>query len=290
LAGSVLDLTGCTYTAGATVNKALTIKGATVRPPAGTAGLVVSANDVTLDGLNITGPQATTYHEGEFGITVAATASAPVRRLTVRNCEISSFGKAGIWLRFVDNVTVANNNVHDIVYAGIMLISVVGGSVTGNTVARLGMNGSGVGAPAENDAYNISVEDQGAPRSSDVVVEANVVEDNPYWHGLDTHGGLRITFRNNVVRRCSRGLFVTASSASGPKATDIVVAGNNFLSPDPVTFNLVPITLAAVYGATFTGNTITGWGGASPTSAQPWYDYLNQSTGLVNGGGNTVAP
>jgi len=288
-AGSVLDLTGCTYAAGATVTKPLTIVGATIRPAAGTAGLVVKASDVTLDGLHLIGPQATTYRDGEFGITVMATASAPARRLTIRNSEIASFGKAGMWLRYVSDLVVEHNDVHDIVYAGIMVISGTGGRISENTVARIGMNKSGVPGGAENNAYNISIEDQGAPRSSDIRVEGNLVEDNPYWHGLDTHGGLRIAFVNNTIRRCSRAVFLTSSGASGAHATDITVAGNSILSPAPVTFNLVPITLYAADGVTFTGNIISGWGSASPTSAKPYYDYGGLSTGLV-ASGNTVTP
>jgi hypothetical protein len=286
-----LDLTGCSFAAGAIVSKPITIVGATVRPLPGTTAVTVEANDVTLDGLTIVGPQATTYRDGEFGIMAGSRASAPVFRLVVRNSEVSSFGKAGMWLRYVSDFVVENNNVHDIVYAGIMVISGTVGRITGNTVGRIGMLKSGVPGGAENDAYNIAVEDQGAPRSSDIVVDGNVIEDNPYWHGLDTHGGLRITFSHNVVRRCSRALFLTASTASGSMATDIVVTGNQILSPDTVTFNLVPITLASVHGATFTGNTIAGWGSATApaTNTHPYYDYQGLSSGL-SASANTVTP
>jgi len=68
-----------------------------------------------------------------------------------------------------------------------------------------------------------------------------------------------------------------------------IVADNQFLSPDPVTFNLTPITLYSVDGAAFTGNTISGWGSSSPTSARPYYDYQGLSSGLT-ASGNTVAP
>jgi hypothetical protein len=284
--GGTLDLTGCAYAAGATVGKPLTIVGATVSPPAGTAGLVVSANDVTLDGLRIIGPQGTTYREGEFGITVAASASAPARRLTVRNSEIASFGKAGMWLRYVADVVVENNDVHDIVYAGIMVISGTGGRISGNVVSRIGVQGA---AANGNNAYGIALEDQGLPVTSDFLVSANVVTNVPTWHCLDTHGGLRITFRANTVSQCSRGLFLTSSEASGSRATSIVVADNQILSPSPVTFNLTPITLYAVVGVSLTGNAIVGWGGASPTAAKPYYDYGGLSTG-VTASGNTVTP
>jgi len=278
-AGSVLNLAGCTYGAGATVTKPLTIMGATVSPPAGTAGLVVSANDVTLDGLRIIGPQGTTYREGEFGIMVAASASAPARRLTVRNSEIASFGKAGMWLRYVSDVVVENNDVHDIVYAGIMIISGTGGRISGNTVSRIGVNGAEANG---NNAYGIALEDQGLPRTTDFTVSGNLVTDVPTWHALDTHGGLRIRFAGNTVRGSMRGLFITTSDSGRP--TDITVTGNLFGSPAPVASNLGAVTTYDSRDVTVTGNTAIGWG-----ARNFFQDYKGLSTGLVVSG-NAVTP
>ncbi len=74
------------------------------------------------------------------------------------------------------------------------------GTISSNTVQRIGVqlaNG--------DNAYGIAVSAYGGePRSSDVTVTGNTVEDVPTWHGLDTHGGLRIAFTNNTVRRASR--------------------------------------------------------------------------------------
>ncbi len=42
--GATLDLTGCAYLAGATIDKPLTLLGASVRTPAGETALTVSAN------------------------------------------------------------------------------------------------------------------------------------------------------------------------------------------------------------------------------------------------------
>ena len=116
------------------------------------------------------------------------------------------------------------------------------------------------------------------------------MEDVPTWHGLDTHGGLRISWINNTVRRVRRGLFITSSPASGAHATNNVITGNQLLSPDPIALATTPVTLATVYGAVLTNNTITGWGNGKTDTGKPWYDYLGQSTGLVDNGGNVVTP
>ena len=167
--------------------------------------------------------------------------------------------------------------------------SATGGSISHNTISRIGYTVPASELPEGSDAYGIMVNDQGAPRSSDVEVSYNTVADVPTWHGLDTHGGLRLSFIGNTVLRVRRGLFITSSPASGAHATDIVVTGNQLRSPAPITLATTAVTLAAVDGATFTGNVISGWGPNSPTSSQPWFDFQGQSTGLT-ATGNTVTP
>jgi parallel beta-helix repeat protein len=279
--GGTLNLAGCTYPAGATIARPLTLLGATIRPAAGSTGIVVRASDVTLDGLRIIGPQATTYREGEFGITVAASASSPARRLTIRNSEVASFGKAALWLRYVADLVVENNTVHDAVYAGIMVISGTGGRISGNTVSRVGVSGAEANG---NNAYGIALEDQGLPVSSDLVVANNVVTDVPTWHALDTHGGYRITFRGNTVRGSPRAVFITSSDASGARATDIVVTDNLLEAPAPAGDDAVPVTTYDSVNVVVTDNVARGWGRTTIP-----YDFQGLSTGSV-AFGNTVEP
>ena len=284
-AGSTLDLTGCTYTTGATVNKALTIVGGTLRFPTGTTGVWITHNDVTIDGMTIIGTQYAHWAE-DYAILAEGTQGSPLTGVVIRNTHISSVGKTGIQTKHTSGSVISNNTVEDAAYSGIVAFSAIGGSISGNTVRRIGYTIPAAELPEGSDAYGILVNDQGGAPSSDVMVSGNTVEDVPTWHGIDTHGGLRITFRDNIIRRCRRGLFITGSPTSGAHATAIIVTGNQILAPglpEPTT----AVTLATVDGATFTGNTISGWGPNSPTSAQPWFDYLGQSTGLT-ASSNTV--
>jgi parallel beta-helix repeat protein len=259
-AGSVLDLTGCTYATGATVNKALTIRGATIRPPAGTAGLVVTANDVTLDGLHIIGVQATTYNANEVGVEVRATAAAPVRRLTIRNSEIANFGFGGTYLRQVSDLVVENNNVHDGVYAGIMVLSGRGGRITGNTVQRIGMVGSGANS---GNAYGIALT-RGfgtlatEPTTADFLVDGNTVEDVPTWHAIDTHAGERITFSNNMMYRVMRGIYVT-SDDNNNLAHNIAITGNRIELQGLVASSPWALTVVFADTVLVNRNTSTGY-------------------------------
>ena len=232
------------------------------------------ASNVTLDQLVIIGPQASSYSWNEVGVL----AESPVSNLVVRNSTIRSFGNAGIWVGPATNPLISDNTVEDTVYAGIMLVSASGGRVDGNTVQRIGVVGSEANG---GNAYGISISDEGGPVSTDVVVNANTVEDVPTWHALDTHSGQRISFTNNTVRASMRALFITSTTG---RATDITATGNVFESPAPVTSNTRAVTTYDAVDVTVTGNTATGWG-----SAPFFVDYNNLSTGLIVSG-NAVTP
>ena len=259
--GSALDLTGCTYTAGATVWKPLTIVGATIEPPNGTPGLVVTASNVTLDGLRVIGPQATTYDMNEAGIEVKGTTATPIQGLVVRNCEIGNLGYGGVYIRYAANFVVEANHIYDGVYAGIMVVSGQGGRIANNTVQRIGV----VGAAANgNNAYGIALSRGGgdlatSPRSADIVVSGNTVEDVPTWHAFDTHGGERITWTGNIARRSRSGIFITGSpSPSGMlPSLDNDVNGNTFYAPTGA--DQYAITSVYSTGGYVRNNTLVGW-------------------------------
>jgi hypothetical protein len=273
--GSTLNLTGCTYAAGATIGKPLTIVGARVNVPAGQRGFIVTASNVTLDSLVITGAQATTYSWNEVGVLTTGSIS----NLVVRSSTISTFGNAGIWVGPSTNSRISGTTIEDAVYAGIMVISASGGRIDGNVVRRVGMQGASANS---NNAYGIALSNEGGPVSSDVVVDGNTVENVPTWHGLDTHGGLRISFTNNTVSGAPRALFIT-TDGSGRKATGITVTGNRFLGP-AAAVDPKAVTTYATIDVTVTGNTAKGW-----SSATFFHDYQGLSTGLVVSG-NTITP
>ena len=277
--GSVLDLTGCAYTAGATVGKPLTVRGGAIKVPASGAGLIVTASDVTLDGITITGVNRTSFNGSEYGVYSSGSASAPIRNLVVRNSHISTFGYGGIYLGFPANATISNNTITDSVYAGVMVMSGSGGRIESNLIQRVGYGIDPLSLPGQGNAYGIAVSAQGSSMSSDVVVNANTVEDVPSWHGIDTHGGVRVQITNNIVRRAMRAIFITTQGTNRP--TDIKVSGNTLVSP-PSQNSLVAVTFVDSLTVTCTGNTTVGW----PIGAE-FYDYGGGSTGLVISG-NTV--
>ncbi len=283
--GSILDLSGCLYEGSVIMGRSLTLSGGTIIVPHGEAGITVAADNITLVGLDLVGPQSTRFDANEIGIVVSATASAPVRNLTIRNVEISSFGNAGISLLDVSGVTIERDRIHDIVYAGVIVMSGSVGTISGNVVQRIGVVGSEAN---EGNAYGITLTRQSgtlavSPPSSDFTVAGNTVEDVPTWHALDTHAGRRILFTGNTVRRASRPIFITTDGGT-LRASHITVSGNRLEAPSPVTWNLQAITTYATDNVTITGNTAIGW-----HQTQFFGDYRSASTNLVVTG-NTLLP
>ncbi len=280
--GDAIDLRGCTYDAGATIDKPLTVLGGMVRLPPGTAGITIEADDVTLDGIEIVGAQSGQYVFEEIGVLVQATPDRPVRRLTIRNSRLSSLGGFGAYLRNVESVRLAGNEVHDIVYAGLMILSGRGGTVEDNDVQRIGVQGAEANG---GNAYGIAVTTGagGEPVSSDIVVQGNTVIDVPTWHALDTHGGSNLVFQGNTVRGSMRAIFITTDTA-GNEPSNIAILGNFLLSPAPVTSNLGAITLYRARDVSISENTATGWGRTSFVN-----DFQAESTDVYIGQ-NIVQP
>lgn len=261
--GATLDLRPWSYAAGATVNKALTIIGGTVHVASvSTPGIIVTAGNVTLDGMTITGPGDSVYDSWDYSSGIITKKATPVVNLVVRNCHVSGFQHDGMFLNYCTNLTVDNNHVSDCVYGGIVVLSGKTGTVTSNLVERIGVHD---GAPdgAYKDAYGIDFE-QGAPGTdpptSDFTCSGNTVTDVPRWHGIDTHAGIRIVISGNHVTRCRSGIYIT-SDGLGNHNHAIDVNGNTLAYG---TFSPIP---DAHYGITFVysddgfdrNNTITGW-------------------------------
>ena len=279
-AGGTLNLTGCTFHAAVTITRPITLVGATVHAPPGKPAITVRAADVTLDRLTIIGPSSSTYDATSAGVLVDARSSDPVRGLRVSRSEFRDLSY-GLYLRNVTDFVASANLVEDVVYAGIQVLSAVGGTIEHNVIRRVGVTGSEANS---GNAYGITVSAISSDRQSvDVSVNANLIEDVPTWHGLDTHGGIRVVFDGNTIRGTPRPIFITALASPERSATDVVIRRNQIPPPSGLT-NLVPITLYATDGATITDNVITGW-----STTDPYHDYQGKST-RITASGNIVTP
>ena len=285
--GGTLDLTGCTYAEKATISKPMTLRGVKINAPANSTGSRSAADKVTIDHVTITGAQANDFRWGENCIAANGSASNAISGLVIKSSTINRCGRDGMYLHYVTGATIASNKVTNSVYAGIMLSSVSDSRVSGNTVSGVGLSGS---AENSNNAYGITATAEGGSPSTDVVITGNAVSNIPAWHGLDTHGGVRITFSNNTVRGVRRAIFLT----SGP--TGIVVSGNTLVAPtaaqraacpsdvDPaLCADIRGISVAGGSG-TIKGNKGTGW----PSGR--WWNPIGGSGGYTFSGNSPAIP
>lgn len=156
----------------------------------------------------------------------SGSASNGVVRVTADGASLEAVavdgGFVGIVLDGAADVRVVGCDVRDTVYAGIMGLSALDCEITACVVNGVrpidGANG--------HNAYGIALSNRaGRPVSARVDVHGNVVRNVPTWHGLDTHGGSDITFRDNVVIACRRGIFLTDAPAR------VVCTGNRLTAP-----------------------------------------------------------
>lgn len=233
-AGDTVSLAGLSFTAGATVDKALTLVGGTITISTNAPALTVTASNVTIDGMTLTGPQYEDVdsHTNENGIYVAT----DISNLTIRNCTISSWGMSGMWLDGVTNLTISDNVITNTGYMGICVASGVGGTISYNTVTGVGESfyTGGARTSVGENCYGIALTQSRtmSVRTSGFTVSHNVVEDVTPWHAFDTHGGLDITFTANTSRNSRCGFFITTGTY-GPDT--VYVDGNRietYTNPD----------------------------------------------------------
>lgn len=210
--------------------------------------------------------------------------------ITIRRCRIEGFGQSGILADQVDNLRVEACDIYRCGRDGIRMYGVAGGNVEANRVADLFPAYSDGAAPNFN-MYGITAtrlygkagyEDPsltiGRP-TSDVIVARNRIRKCPTWKGLDTHGGARIKFVDNIVEDCfiaiglDKGGYTTTHGIA--PARDITVAGNTLRSTDAAAYLRAGI---AAYGhnatdeqifsgLVVTGNTFDGVGGNNTDAA-----------------------
>jgi hypothetical protein len=269
-----LDLSGCDYrvSSGVTISRAMSVKGGSVT--AFTSALLITTSGVTISGMTVRGPRFD-INSDHHGIDVrGSSASSYISNVTLSGNTITGWDGEAIHARFVDGFTFDNNVIADIYYAGIEGYSVKNGRISGNQIRDVIGTGNAYGIVLTR-AYGGGLSQN--PRSSDVVVSGNTIEDVRNWHGLDTHAGQRIQFVDNVVRRCLYGIFVTSSTDGGSTELfaplDITVQGNtvesgvndgsrsigiNFGGAD--SDSGAPGSSNELATGVISGNTITGYG------------------------------
>ncbi len=220
----------------------------------------IMANDVQIRGLHLTGPQQTCGYAIHVG-----SAGGPLSNIKIENNQLDNFYN-GVTLIQVDGLRVSGNALSNMDYYGILGSAVKNGVIDKNTVRGVWGNNSG------GNAYGIVLSRDATiptnPRSTDVVVSNNFVEDVPVWECYDTHGGQRIQFIDNTCKNAKLGINV-AFSGKGQDDPDALAPLECEVRGNTVEKNAAePYRDAIVFAGTYTqtatgsitGNTVIGFG------------------------------
>lgn len=211
-----------------TVDRPARIKGGKFLTDSGQA-IVVTSTDVHIDGAEIIGPGTDVpYQIQNHGIDAKGTLANPLK-VKITNCTIRGMRDSAIWLEHVRDFIIDGNHIQDFRYAGIWVASGKNGRITGNTVRDAvwnqttecyGMAMTGTDGRIEN-------------RTDGVIIAHNHVINVPDRTGLDTHGGINVTFAFNQVRNCKTGITGTVGNIDRDTAPQRMVIVGNTIIGDP---------------------------------------------------------
>lgn len=197
--------------------------GATLRARGAASAFIISSSYVTVEGLTIVGNGAGIYKAAERGILSLGTAENPYIGCHLRDVTVRAFPDTAIRCDWWIDSTITGGLLTDLTYAGIIMQSPQRVRIDGVVVSDIWRH-------TADQAYGISITDNintVEGRARDVIVTACNITNNKYWTALSTHGGERISFTNNRVIGCYRGIVYGAGNPTRVvAATDGLVTGN----------------------------------------------------------------
>lgn len=228
-------------------------------------GFIITTDDVTINGITMTGPGGTVWASKSRAIQLIGDSPTERRKnLRLNGCHFKDWGTGALWAQNVADVKITNCDVTNTAHVGFLFMTADNCEVTGGTIRN-------VRHPVGRDvAYGVAFTqwDGTHPRSTNCKA-IGVTVDGCNWEALDTHGGQNIVFSGNIIRNSRRGIACVWVGDLAP--LDIVVTGNN-IAANPAESGTVQSAIylvgsgapgAVVEYATgsITGNVIRGHGG-----------------------------
>ena len=268
---------------------------------AATTLLYITANNCEIDGLTLVGSGNSAEQLTEIlvrtGPSTVGSTSTVVENLQIRNCTIKDSDGYACRLAYIKDSVIDNCVMDNLRYAGVFVVSGSNIKVVNckiNNITGLSSNNNAYGITFTRDKL-ISVAG-GGDRSSNCSAINNTISNVDTWNGLDTHGGIDITFANNRVIDCGFPIGIVASEEPGPiyiGADNVTVTGNIIDSSGTSGTNDQSITLAGEAtsyntNVVFSNNTVkeVGEKGQSLGGAVRFYN----STGTVVSGNIILNP
>lgn len=166
-------------------------------------------------------------HRGAY---IHGTTAAPLVGTRLERIDSTGFRGEVVRMLSCNDTTIDRFVCRDYWYAGLMILSCVGGRITRSWTKNA------LQSTEIRDAYGIAISDSTntmAGRSRDWVIDNNRVEGVRFHEGIDTHSGDNITITNNTVIDCCTGIAVLPGNASRTVApTNCIVSGNTVIRGD----------------------------------------------------------
>lgn len=197
----------------------------------GATFLTCTGGDIELLGVEIYGRGNGAATLGENLLTFSgADASNYLSGLLLKDCYLHDVGFFAVYSQFGADVDILSCYFDDIAYAAVIADSPRNWRVNGNQITDITPGSSGL-------AYGISFSrNDGAtsvatyPAPVDCAACNNVIKGITIWEALDTHGGNRITFANNLIFDCKYGINASPIPAVPLAPSNITITGNVIFS------------------------------------------------------------
>ena len=252
--------------------------GATFNWPSDTSanrGIIITASNVTIEGLEVVGPQFATKVSTQKGILATGTDNDPaaptnLTDIKIINCKASNWGMYGINLTFVDGFEVRGCKVEDCEEGGIVGLSAVNGVIDGNYIDNITNSSAAWGITMTR---NTAGDFTRRPLPRDIRITNNYVSNVTGWTGIDCHGGDRVSMIGNQVYDCFRGctLAIFDNGTNIQASRDCKIIGNTMVNEGIATTamgsGIVVSGSTSSFGNrnTVIGNTVKGFGDSDGT-------------------------
>ena len=183
----------------------------------------ITADNVTIDGITVIGEGSALTDNTKIESCINAYGEASdekdsegmyivtkwVENLRVINCNFSN-ANCAVRADFGKNISVSNCYVHDMAADGIMYLSVLDGNITDNHLINFNLE------HVYGNSYPIAMSKHYKyPNCQRIVVKGNIIENNPYWEGIDTHDGIDIVISENILRNVDTGIACVSTGDIG---------------------------------------------------------------------------
>lgn len=198
--------------------------------PADGSKVYITVDYVTVDGLWLDGTSAASSVSEAYGIHAEGTNSDRILQIHIRNCIVTNWARAGVFLQYTERSSVVNCYIEDAYYIGIGLSSSKYFQVHNNFIKDIDADGV-IGT----NAYGITmINDYGVDDPCRYgSITGNVVEDCPTWAGIDSHSGSDYVIANNMVENCLYGISMQSRDDEPDIPQNITVVGNVCTGTNP---------------------------------------------------------